>query len=75
VRRRIAPTAYRDLLERAASTDETSLTSALNLLHGDALVFVLAGDLGQLRPQLETAGLKVTVVSNVRSNVEIPDSR
>jgi zinc protease len=60
VRLGLPPTAYSQLLPRAASVDGTSLDAALQLLQNDKLVFVLAGDIRQLRPQLDAAGLKLT---------------
>jgi hypothetical protein len=60
IRLGLPPTAYSQLLPRAATVDGTSLDAALQLLETDKLVFVLAGDVRQLRPQLDAAGLKLT---------------
>ena len=56
-RRGLPLTSYPALLRQAAATDETAIRESLSFLHADALVFILAGDMASLRPQLVAVGI------------------
>jgi zinc protease len=56
-RRGLPLTSYPELLRQAAATDETAIRESLSVLHADALVFIVAGDMASLRPQLVAVGI------------------